>query len=134
MICLHILQLLEDEGFGTIDSKTNGLFYGKLPLGSTGVGIYERGSLLSRGTRMVQEFDLYSRGSSDLLGADKLEKIQEFINQTFIVCDLPLTPKSSKQYTKVTLEVTSSVENLGLDENDRLIFRLGVEAKYNKGE
>lgn len=132
MITLHILQLLEDEGFGTIDATSDGLFWEKLPLEVTGVAIYSRGSALSRGTRKVQQFDLYSRGENDLLGADKLEKIQEFINSNFVVCDLPLTTNSNKQYSAVTLEVTSSVENLGLDENDRLIFRLGVEAKYNK--
>jgi hypothetical protein len=132
MVTLHIAQLLEDEGFGTIDANTNGLYWEKLPLGKQGVGIMSRGIPLSRGTRNIQAFDLYSRGSSDLQGADKLEKIKEFIDDTYVVCNLPTTPKSTKLYSNASLEVTGNIENIGLDENDRIIFRLAAEVIYNK--
>jgi len=133
MITLHIIQLLQNEGFGTIDAPVNGLFWEKLPLNSTGVAIFSRGTELGRGLRSSQAFDLYSRGTSDLRGADNLEKIMEYIEGNFVQCDLPLTAKSNKQYKKATIVMTSNVENLGLDENDRLIFRISAEVNYNKG-
>lgn len=132
MITLHILQLLEDEGFGTIDATTDGLYWEKLPLKGIGVAIFSRGTAMSRATRTSQQFDLYSRGTSDLLGADKLEKIAEYVRANFVACTLPTTPKSNKVYENVTLEVTGAIENLGLDETDRVIFRLPLEVKYDK--
>lgn len=133
MVTLHILQLLEDEGFGTIDAIENGLYWEKMPLNGKGVGIYSRGTELRRGLRTSQAFDLYSRGTSDLLGADKLEKIKEFFDSTYgTLCDLPVTAKSNKLYTKVKIENTSNVDNLGLDENNRIVFRLSAEVTYSK--
>lgn len=134
MITLHVLQLLEDQGFGTIDAEVDGLFWEVMPINATGVAIFSRGTELSRSLRNAQSFDLYARGTSNLRGADKLEKIKEYIENNFVQCDLPLTPKSNKQYTHVTLEMTSNVENLGLDEQDRLLFRVSGIATYNKGE
>lgn len=132
MITYHILKLLEDEGFGTIDALVDGLYWEVLPLNGQGVAIYSRGSAIGRGLREIQAFDLYSRGSSNLKGADKLEKIKEYIDNNYVQCTLPTAPKSIKQYEKVTLEITGNIENLGLDENGRLLFRLSGEAIYNK--
>lgn len=132
MITLHILQLLEDNGFGTIDATVDGLYWEKLPLNGIGVAIFSRGTTIGRGLREIQAFDLYARGSSDLKGADTLEKIKEYIDDNYVTCTLPITPKSIKEYTRVTLEITGSVENLGLDEQDRLIFRISGEAIYDK--
>lgn len=132
MITLHILQLLEDNGFGTIDAKVNGLYWEELPLDGIGVAIFSRGATIGRGSRNIQAFDLYARGSSNLKGADTLEKIKEYIDNNYVTCTLPVTPKSTKQYTRVTLEITGNIENLGLDEQDRLIFRISGEAIYDK--
>lgn len=131
MVTLHILQLLADNGFGAISGANRTLFYEKLPLDKKGVAIFSRGTPLSRGSRDAQSFDLYSRGESDLLGADKLEKIKEWFDNNFTLCDLPLTAKSNKLYKNATIEVISNVENLGLDENDRVIFRLAAVVNYN---
>lgn len=132
MIGLHILQLLEDNGFGTIDAPVDGLYWEVTPLDSQGVTFMSRGATIGRGLRNIQVFDLYCRGSSNLRGADKLEKIKEYIDNNYVTCTLPTTPKSNKQYTRVTLEITGNVENLGLDEQDRLIFRISGEAIYDK--
>lgn len=127
MITLHILQLLEDEDFGTIDTD---LFWEKLPLDKNGVAILSRGSELNRQTSKIQAFDLYSRGVNDLLGADKLEKIWEYFTR-LQVCTLPTTEKSNKLYKGVRF-APGSIENLGLDETDRLVFRMSCEVVYIK--
>ena len=133
MIALHLLQLLEDEGFGTIDDKSGGLFYEKLPLGAVGVAIFSRGGPMGKGRRNEQSFDLYARGANDLLGADKLEKIKEYFEQNETTCQLPIVPGlSNKIYSSATVEMTDNVENLGLDENDRVVFRLSGRVNYNK--
>lgn len=130
MVTLHILQLLQNNGLGTIDQD---LFWEKLPLGGKGVAIYSRGGPVTYGRRSAgQNFDLYSRGASDLHGADKLEKIWEFFADVYTACDLPLTAKSTKLYTNARIVPTGNVENLGADENDRIIFRLSAQVIYQK--
>jgi len=130
MITLHILQLLANDNFGVIDTS---LFWNKLPLKKYGIAIFDRGAPVARGTRLTQSFDLYSRGKSDLLGADKLEKILEYMQDNYVVCDLPIVPeKSVKQYKNCQIVATSNVENLGLDENDRLVFRLSGQISYQR--
>lgn len=130
MVTLHILQLLQDNGFGTIDTD---LFWEKLPLNKAGVAIYSRGGAVTYGKRKIgQNFDLYSRGTSDLRGADKLEKIQEFFAEEYTVCTLPTTAKSLKEYKKCRIVPTSTVQNQGIDENDRVIFVTSAQIIYEK--
>lgn len=130
MVTLHILQLLQDRGFGTIGTD---LFWEKLPLKKNGVAIYSRGGPVNYGRRSAgQNFDLYSRGSSDLKGADKLEKIWQFFTDEYTACTLPLTSKSVKVYSKARFIPTNNVQNLGIDENDRVIFVLSVQVIYQK--
>lgn len=131
MITLHLLQLLEDDGFGTIDDS---LFWEKLPLNKNGVAIFSRGGPTERGrNRQAQNFELYSRGETDLLGADKLEKILEFMSENYTQCDLPIVVgKSNKLYRKVQITPTSNVQNLGQDENDRVVFSLSAQVIYRK--
>jgi hypothetical protein len=132
MVTLHILQLLENEGFGSMNSKADGLFYEYLPLDGIGVAIMSRGTTLQRGLRDAQDFDLYSRGASNLLGAHKLEKIKDYFDNTYQVCELPTTPKSNKVYKNAAIIMTSNIENIGLDEMDRVIFRVAAQIIYNK--
>ncbi len=131
MISLHFLQLLQDNSFGTIDTD---LFWEKMPLDKNGIGIISRGGPLVRDRNSAtQELDLYSRHqTNDLLAADKLEKIWEFISENGINCTLPTTPKSNKLYQKTRIEPVSNIENLGQDETDRLMFRLSLRIKYVK--
>lgn len=132
MVTLHILQLLQDNGFGTIDALADGLYFETLPLNGRGVAIFSRGTSLRRGQRTQQSFDLYSRGTDNLNGAEKLEQIKEYFDNNFVQCTLPTTELSSNLYTRASIEVVSNVENLGLDETDRIIFRLSAVITYNK--
>jgi hypothetical protein len=133
MVTLHLLEYLKDNGFGTaIDTD---LFFEKLPLGKNGVAIFSRGGERTYGRRRAgQRFDLYCRGSSDLLGADKLEKIATFLSDNYDeLCELPTIPGvSNRRYAKARITTIDNIENLGLDENDRVIFRLGAEIIYEK--
>lgn len=132
MITLHLLQYLKENGFGTaIDTD---LFFEKLPLDKTGVAIFSRGGEATYGRRRaVQNFDLYSRDNSDLTGADKLDKIRTFFSDNFDeLCTLPTVPNiSNRQYAKARI-TPDNIENLGLDENDRVIYRLGASVIYEK--
>lgn len=133
MITLHLLQYLKENGFGTaIDTD---LFFEKLPLDKTGVAIFSRGGERTYGRRRAeQRFDLYSRGTSNLTGYDKLEKIATFFSDQYDeLCTLPTVPSvSNRQYTKARITTIDNIENLGLDENDRVVYRLGATIIYEK--
>jgi hypothetical protein len=137
MITLHILQLLSDNGFGTIaytgDEAEADLFFEKLPLDKAGVYIVSRGAPLARGQRTTQAFDLYARGVNDLEGGQKLEAILQYLTDTYVQCTLPLvTDYSDKEYKRVTLEPTSNVQNVGVDDTDRVIYVVSAQATYSK--
>lgn len=136
MILLHVLQLLEDEGLGTIDQD---LFYGKAPIvdgeSKTGVVIFERGGNVNhRNTGLVQTFDMHSRHQFDTYAADQLEKILEKFQELWPTCTLPQVPQySTKTYENTTINPITNVENLGLDEEGRNVYRLSGEVIYRKG-
>lgn len=133
MVTLHILEYLKDEGFGTaIDTD---LFFEKLPLDKTGVAIFSRGGEATFGrTRCVQRFDLYSRGTSDLTGYDKLDKIRTFFQNSYDeLCALPtISGVSNRVYKNARITAIDNIENLGLDENDRVVYRLAATITYIK--
>ena len=132
MITLHILQYLHENGFGTIDED---LFFEKLPLGKSGVAIFSRGGGQSSGRASAsQTFDLYSRGSSDMTGMDKLEKIRQLFAQSYgELCELPIVPDvSNRVYKNCRFVPIDNIENLGLDDEDRVIYRLGAQIIYQK--
>jgi hypothetical protein len=133
MITLHLLQLLKDNGFGTAIDED--LFFEKLPLGKNGIAIFSRGGESAYGRRTsAQRFDLYSRGDSDLSGYNNLENIKTFFQDSYAeLCTLPSVPSmSNRQYQKARITVIDNVENVGLDENDRVIYRLGATIIYQK--
>lgn len=136
MIALHILKLLEDEGFGTIDTD---LFFDEAPLDSTGkpkqgMWIVERGAGVDRFTHRTQNFDLYSRYTNKLTGYKKLESILEYLQEAYgEVCTLPpVPPHSSTVYNDVRLEPSSSVENAGVDDNGKIVRVISGVVRYNK--
>lgn len=132
MITLHILQYLKENGFGTaIDTD---LFFEKLPLGKNGVAIYSVNGERPYGRRsMSQVFELESRGESDLLGMHNLEKIAEHFADEFILCDLPPVPDvSTREYKKCRIVDMSNIQNLGMDANDRVIFKITARIIYSK--
>lgn len=131
MITLNILQYLEDEGFGEIDES---LFFEKLALGNTGIAIFSRGGEQPYGRRSAtQAFDLYSRGTNDVTGMQALEDIRTHLSDSFgQVCTLPTTEYSDEVYDKCRFVTIENIQNLGLDDNDRVIYRLGAQIIYSK--
>lgn len=133
MITLHLLQYLKENGFGT--AINTDLFFELLPLGKTGIAIYSRGGESTWGHRLcTQRFDLYSRGVDNLLGYDKLEKIKTFFSDNYdSLCTLPIVPGvSNRTYKNARILSIDNIENLGIDENDRVVYRLGASITYEK--
>ena len=138
MVTLRILKLLEQNGFGTVDIngtvKTNGLYFEKMPQGKTGVAIFSRGAAMGRGLRTTQAFDLYSRGTNDVEGYQKLEEIAELMTESFTVCTLPkITGIDETEYTNCSIVPISNIENAGQDENDRVLYVITAQITYSKG-
>lgn len=137
MISLHILKLLESEGFGTLaltGSEPNAsLFFEKLPLDKTGVFVMSRGAPLAKGQRVQQNLDFYARGINDIEGANRLNDILNFFRDEYTVCDLPVIAGYSEiEYKNVYLEPVSSIENAGQDDTDRIIYVVSTTVRYNR--
>lgn len=135
MIALHILKLLENEGFGTIDTD---LFFEEAPLDGSGVprqGIWivERGTSVNRFNTQTQNFDIYSRYTNKLTGYKKLEAILDYLQEAYgDVCTLPAVPPySSTVYENVRITPTSSVENVGVDENNKIVRVISGTVQYS---
>lgn len=136
MITLHLVQLLEDEGFGTIDTN---LFWEEAPLNANsnakeGVWVVTRGAPVSRTNLNIQAFDIYARFANKITTAQKLESILEYLQEAYdTVCELPeVPPYSSALYTNVRIVPTSGVENVGSDEQDKIVKVISGEIRYNK--
>lgn len=136
MIALHILKLLQDEGFGTIDTD---LFFEEAPLDGNGVPkqgvwIVERGTAVDRFNTQTQNFDIYSRYTNKLTGYKKLQDILDYLQEAFSeVCTLPIVPPySSEVYENVRIQPTSSVENAGIDENAKIVRVISGVVQYQK--
>lgn len=123
MITLSFLKLLENEGFGTIDSD---LFFQKLTLDKKGVYISDIGDSTPRHGRDIQSYELLARGSSDVSGYKKLVEIRRFLIQNYTnICELPAVPPITDEgYTNVELTKPSTITNVGLDANDRIIYSM----------
>lgn len=137
MVTLHLLQLLANEGFGTIDTD---LFWEEAPLDSkgdpiNGVWLVTRGSEVTRLNVGIQAFDIYARYSNKLTTHTKLEAILTYLREAYgEVCELPDVPGySASQYTQVMIEPTSSVENVGSDENEKIVKVISGIIHYKKG-
>lgn len=136
MVTLHILRLLQDAGFGTIDTN---LFWEEAPLDANGnpiegVWIVTRGAPVSRISVTTQAFDIYERYSNKITTAKKLEAILHYLQDSYgLVCDLPAVPPHSlTNYTNATITPTSGVENVGTDENDKIVKVISGEINYKK--
>lgn len=123
MITLSFLKLLEDNGFGTIDTD---LFFQKLTLEKEGVYIADVGDPVARGSRDTQSYELLVRGKTDVSGYKKLKEIRKFIiNNYSNICELPAVPPiTTEKYTNVELSKPSTITNVGLDANKRVIYSM----------
>jgi len=123
MITLSFLKLLENEGFGTIDTD---LFFQKLTLDKKGIYIADIGDPVSRHSRDTQSYELLVRGANDVDGYKLLKDIRKFlVNEYHTICELPAVPPyTSEIYTNVELSKPSTITNVGLDANNRVIYSM----------
>lgn len=123
MITLSFLKLLEQEGFGTIDVD---LFFQKLTLDKKGIYVADIGDPVARGSRDTQSYELYARGSNDTDGYKKLRDIRKFlVTEYHNICELPTVPPiTTEVYTNVELSKPSTITNVGLDDNNRIIYSM----------
>lgn len=138
MVSLHIAKLLEDEGFGTLDTD---IFWEEAPLDSKGnpkegVWVVTRGSEVTRLKTGVQNFDIYARYKNKVQTSQKLESILEFLKEAYgTVCELPIVPPhSTTVYKDVVIEPVSGIENVGSDEQDKIVKVISGVIRYSIGE
>lgn len=134
MITRHVLELLKDNGFGTVNQT---LWWEQLPSGDaanqvTGIAIISRGAPLEVYGRWRQDFDLFSRGTDDVTGNVELEKVLDFL-QNLYNCKLPIIPNLSETlYTQCHFTVLTGTENLGPNDNGRIEWRATIKLTYVK--
>lgn len=137
MITLRIAKLLEENGFGTLDIDgtvlTNGIYLEQMPQGRTGIAVFSRGAQLGRNTRLSQAFDIYSRGTDNVEGYQKLEDIAELMRGSLTVCTLPIVEDIDEEdYNHCSIVPISFIENAGEDENDRVVYVMTAQITYNR--
>jgi len=123
MITLSFLKLLENEGFGTIDTD---LFFQKLTLDKKGIYIADIGDPVDKGSRDTQSYELLARGNTDVDGYQKLTAIRKFLIQNYsTICELPAVPPiTTEEYSNVELSRPSTITNVGLDAQNRIIYSM----------
>lgn len=123
MITLSFLKLLENEGFGTIDSD---LFFQKETLDKKGIFIMDIGDGSERHSRDTQSYELLVRGANDVDGYQKLKAIRKYlITEYQNICELPAVPPiTTEVYTNVELSKPSTITNVGLDAQNRIIYSM----------
>lgn len=123
MITLSLLKFIENNGLGVIDQD---LFWQKLTLDKVGIYIADIGQTKERGGRNIVQFELYSRGNSDVDGYKRLQAILDLLNNNYVVCNLPSVQNGSQVITEgfsnVTIMPPSSISNYGLDSQGRIIY------------
>ena len=136
MVTLHIAQLLANEGFGTLDTD---IFWEDMPVDSegnpkNGVWIVTRGTPVTRFTTTNQAFDIYSRYSNKVTSSKKLEDILDYLQEAYgEVCELPtVPPHSMTRYYDARITPVSAIENVGSDEQDKVVRVISGEIKFKK--
>ena len=134
MVTLHILQLLENEGFGTIDTD---LFWEEIPVDQTGgnkdgMWIISRGDPMARGLRTTQTFDIYSRYKNKITGSAKLQEILNYLKFNYVQCTLPTTEGSDFVYKNATITPSGNIENAGIDDNGKVIRVISGQVTYSE--
>lgn len=137
-VTLHIAKLLEQEGFGTLDTD---IFWEEASVDSKGkpkdgIWVVTRGSAVTRLQSGIQAFDIYARYANKLTTNTKLEGILKYLQESYgTVCTLPLVPPySDVLYTQAVIQPVSSIENVGADEQDKIVKVISGEIRYSIGE
>ena len=135
MVTLHVAQWLADQGLGTLDTT---IFWEDVTLDAKGkpkdgIWVVSRGSTLTRFNTTVQQFDVYSRFANKITGSQKLETVLEKIKEAYgDVCELPTVPPySSTEYVNVRFIPLSGIENVGMDEQGKIVRVVSAEIQYN---
>lgn len=131
MVTLSFLKLLSDNGFGEIHTN---LFYQKLTLDKKGIYIADVGDVMGRHSRDAQGYELLSRGTNDVEGLKALQEIREYlVNEYQNICDLPAVPPITTQgYKGVHLTKPSTITNVGLDAQNRVIYSMTGTILYKE--
>lgn len=131
MITLSLLKLLENNSLGTIDQD---LFFQKLTLDKKGVYIADIGDAVPEGSRDIQGYELLSRGSSDVDGYKLLDTIRKFlVREAPTTCELPAVPPiTTEAYTNVEISKPSTITNVGLDPQNRIIYSMTGNIIYKE--
>jgi hypothetical protein len=137
MITLRIAKLLEENGFGDLDMDgtvmSNGIYLEQMPQGRTGIAVFSRGAEMGKGMRLSQAFDIYSRGTDNVEGYQKLENIVELIRTSLTVCTLPVVSGIDEEaYNHCSILPVSFIESAGVDENDRVVYSITAQITYNR--
>lgn len=138
MVTLHIAKLLEDEGFGTLDLD---IFWEDMPVDSdgkpfNGIWIVPRGAPVSRFTVTSQAFDIYARDTNKVTSSQKLEDILNYLQTAYEeVCELPTVPPYSEtRYYDVRITPVSGIENVGADDQDKIVRVISGEINFKREE
>lgn len=136
MIIHSLLQQLQDDGFGTVGTT---LQMGVLPVNGqgdpiNGIAVTARGSDVSRLDTNIQNVDFYVRNTSPLVASQTAQEILDYLYSSFAnVCDLPaLNGVTTETYENVTIEPTSGVEYVGVDENNGSSYVVSGIVRYGK--
>ena len=120
MITLSLLKFIENNGLGKIDKD---LFFQKMTLGRVGIYIADNGESMERGYRRRQSFEIFARGDNDIDGYKRLKAVVDLLNDSYGVCELPAVPPvTTEPYKNVTIMPLSSISNVGLDNDGRVVY------------
>lgn len=136
MIIHSLLQQLEDDGFGTVGTT---LQMGVLPINGqgdpiNGIAVTARGAEASRLDTNIQNVDFYVRNTNPLSAANTAQEILDYLYNSYSdICTLPpLDGVTTQSYENVTIEPTSGVEYVGVDENNGSSYVVSGIVRYGK--
>lgn len=136
MIVHSLIQQMSDDGFGTVNQD---LQMGVIPLNAqgnprNGIAVITRGEPVTRIQIEVQAVDFYVRNTNPLLASQTAQDILEYLKESYSdICDLPpLAGYTTDSYRNVTIEPTSSVEFVGVDDNGGHSFVVSGTIRYEK--
>jgi hypothetical protein len=125
MITLSLAKWLEQEGFGTLEAD---IFWEEIALDNDGkpkdgIWVVSRSPSVTRLNVGIQNFDIYARYANKITTEIKLKQILNRLQEAYgDVCTLPsVEPYSSTAYINVTIEPVSGVENVGSDDQDKIV-------------
>lgn len=124
MITLHLAKWLEQEGFGTLETD---IFWEDVPVVNgkavDGIWVVTRSPAVTRLNVGIQNFDIYARYANKVTTQTKLTQILKRLQEAYgNVCTLPpVPPHSNTVYTNVVIEPVSGVDNVGNDEQNKIV-------------